>query len=82
MAMIDWNDFQVVQTIDFDDREGNLPAPVDTKEIKQGLNFKFNKDNINPEFSFLIDAYNRGKFDQTAVTNYNNQDALLGKRGY
>lgn len=82
MAMIDWNDFVIVQTIEFDDGDKNLPAPVDVKQIEQGLAFKFNKSNINPEFSFLIDAYHRGKFGDEPKSANTGLERNLGKRGY
>lgn len=52
MAMIDWNDFVVVQTIDFKE-DDNLPAPRDLSQVEKANKLIFNKNNINPEFAFL-----------------------------
>jgi len=57
MAMIDWNDFVVVQTIDFKD-DDNLPAPRDLSQVEKANKILFNKNNINPEFAFLLDPSN------------------------
>lgn len=55
-AMIDWNDFVVVQTIDFEDDENNLPAPIDLAVREKLHHMEFTKANINPEFAFMLDA--------------------------
>jgi len=59
-AMIDWNDFVVVQTIDFEDSDGNLPAPREvSKEDNMGAHtaaWEFNRANVNPDFASLVDA--------------------------
>lgn len=81
--MIDWNDFILVQTIEFNDSDKNLPAPVDVKQIQKGLAFKFNKNNINPEFSFLIDAYHKGNFGEEKKSGSGiTTERSLGKRGF
>lgn len=55
-AMIDWNDFVVVQTIDFEEQEKDLPAPIDLSVREKLQQLEFNKANINPEFAFMLDA--------------------------
>jgi hypothetical protein len=55
-AMIDWNDFVVVQTIDFEEQEKDLPAPIDLSVREKLHQLEFNKSNINPEFAFMLDA--------------------------
>jgi len=57
MAMIDWNDFVVVQTIDFKD-DDQLPAPRDLSQAEKANKILFNKNNINPEFAFLLEPQN------------------------
>lgn len=71
--MIDWNDFVVVQTIEFGEKEEDLPAPVDMSKNEHIPSIGFSKANINPEFSFLIDAYNIHK-------NLSNKDSKEKKR--
>lgn len=55
-AMIDWNDFVVVQTIEFEDNDDNLPAPIDLAVREKLHHMEFTKANINPEFAFMLDA--------------------------
>ena len=55
-AMIDWNDFIVVQTIEFDDDAKNYPAPLDFTAKDSADQFQFNKANVNPDYAFMYDA--------------------------
>jgi hypothetical protein len=55
-AMIDWNDFVVVQTIDFEEQDKDLPAPIDLSVREKLHHLEFTKANINPEFAFMLDA--------------------------
>jgi len=55
MAMVDWNDFIVVQTITFDEEDEELPEPLDLTKRDYIPQLRLNKANINPEFAFLID---------------------------
>ena len=55
-AMIDWNDFVVVQTLDFDDDARSYPAPVDLANKERTDHMQFNKANINPDYAFMYDA--------------------------
>ena len=54
--MIDWNDFVVVQTLDFDDDARSYPAPVDLANKERTDHMQFNKANINPDYAFMYDA--------------------------
>lgn len=54
-AMINWDDFVVVQTIDFDD-DAALPAPMDVASREKMINIEYSRANINPDFAVLLDA--------------------------
>lgn len=71
MALIDWNDFVVVQTIDFKD-DDNLPAPRDLSQAEKANKILFNKNNINPEFAFLLDPQNFQANPQTKTDGNQN----------
>ena len=81
MAMIDWNDFVVVQTIDFKD-DDNLPAPRDLSQVEKANKILFNKNNINPEFAFLLDPSNlqTGLPSQKAPTS--TQGSIMPQRQF
>lgn len=82
MAMIDWNDFVVVQTIDFKD-DDNLPAPRDLSQVEKANKILFNKNNINPEFAFLLDPSNlQQNHPQNVKSSTNNSGNQVPQRAF